>query len=39
MNNFMNFLREHRRGIVAVIVITFLFWMIIPIVYALLKGF
>ena len=34
----MNFLREHRRIIVAVVVISFLFWMIVPIVYALLRG-
>ena len=34
----MNFFREHRRIIVAVIVVTFLFWMIIPIVFALLRG-
>ena len=34
----MNFFRDNRRVIVAIIVITFIFWMIIPIVFALLKG-
>ena len=35
---YMNFFRDKRRIIVGIILLTFIFWTIVPILFALLRG-